>query len=406
MATKNAEVKEWTVIGAGAAGISYLTQLLSTRLDSKDALWIDQEFNGGAFKDYQDVPGNTKVSGFITWATANSELKKLASHSSNPLEELRKLNPEDTCGLGIVHKVMARYTKLLQQQVDHRTGYVCKLEFDNNSSVWNIFIKQNSSAEGTNSNQNQPVVLKSRNVCLATGAKPLVHTNLHLGLPNKETISFSDALNLNYLKTNVKSGDVIGIVGGSHSAFVMMYLFEQLNIPNLSIVNFYKGEVRYAVYKKDFILYDNTGLKGKVGAWAKSILEGKAKTNFGLTRINVATEEQKVSEYIPRCSKFIYAHGFVKSMIPEIIYKLPEAVGFDEVKDVKPNIAPFLEYSNINGRMMVPSSFQDFVPVEGLYGFGYGFPEKIITRVGEMEYNIGLMKFGMCAERWISMIKM
>ena len=46
------------------------------------------------------------------------------------------------------------------------------------------------------------------------------------------------------------------------------------------------------------------------------------------------------------------------------------------------------------------------VNVKGLYGFGFAFPEKIVTRIGEVEYNIGLSKFATCADKWIKNTKL
>lgn len=58
----------------------------------------------------------------------------------------------------------------------------------------------------------------------------------------------------------VKPDDVIGVVGSSHSAILV--LRNLLNLPEGSIkkvVNLYRSPLLYAEYKEGYILYDNTG---------------------------------------------------------------------------------------------------------------------------------------------------
>jgi len=396
-------LRQWVVIGAGPSGVSYLTQLLSLNVKPESILWIDPELNGGAFRKYRDVPGNTKVKGFMSWALGNPFIKSLANDASDPLKELKSIDLEKTCNLSIVHDVLLKYTDQLKRIVPTKQGKVSRMEYNHSDSYWMLDVTE--SVVGSKS-EDKPSIINSTNVCLATGCSPQKHTNLHIGLPNKRVISLENALNLNFLKANIKSGETIAVVGGSHSAFVVMYLLDQLKIPDLKVVNAYRGTVRYAEYKKDFILYDNTGLKGVVAEWAREILEGQRKPNFKLERIDVDAEEGQLSRAVPHCSSFVYAHGFARCPVPEIIYKLPEACGYDGKTDIRPNIVPFMDYSNVNGRIIVPCTNGGCRPIEGLYGFGFAFPEKIITRIGELEHHIGLAKFALCAEKWLKHTKL
>ena len=403
----------WIVIGGGPAGMTYLTQLLSHKVKPESILWIDKEFIGGAFHKFEDVPGNTHVSTFINWACSNSVMKSLSEDPSDPLNELRTLTPQKSCSLGTVHKVMLNYTNQLRKIVPSKEGTISKLEFDTSNNFWKAIVAQNSNLKqntniGNNGKSDHQIlfpideeILTSTNVCIATGAIPLKHTNLHLGLQNKQEISLHNAFNLDYLKANLKPHDVIGIIGGSHSAFVIMYLINSLQIPNIKIVNFYKSEVRYAVYNKDFILYDNTGLKGEVAEWAKAILQKGEKPNFKFDRISVKAPEEQLSKEIQECTKFIYSHGFQRCSIPEIIYPLKDAVGYEGSGKIYPNISSFMNYSNFNGNINVPHNTQGEETIKGLYGFGLAFPQKVITRVGELEYNVGLAKFAKCADLWM-----
>ena len=123
-------LKKWVVIGSGPAGVTYLTQLLCKKIEPNDLMWIDESFNGGAFSKYKNVPGNTKVKTFIHWATSNSILKSLSQESSDPLNELKSLDPEKSCNLGIVHKLISNYTNQLRKIVHSKQAKVTKLEFD------------------------------------------------------------------------------------------------------------------------------------------------------------------------------------------------------------------------------------------------------------------------------------
>jgi hypothetical protein len=398
--------KDWVVVGAGPAGLTYLAKLLSLRVAPESILWVDEAFDGGAFAKYKDVPGNTKVKSFISWALSNSYLQDLSKHPSKPLAHLESLDQEKSCTLGEVHDVIKNYTSQLLSRVPHYYGPVSELEYNNVGQFWKVFLNDKTKAPlQTSSSASQSDMLVTRNVCLAIGGEPLRHTNLHIGHQNKKMIDLYTALSLSGLQANVSPGDTIAIVGGSHSAFVIMYLLHKLNIPNVKIVNFYRDPLRFAVYMQDFILYDNTGLKGEVAQWTKSILEGNSAPNFSLERIHI-DDEAKMTDAIQRAGKFIYTHGFGRSRMPRIIYDLPDVRLCSEIPKPRPNIAGYLSYSNINGAIEVPSQSKGTITIEGLYGFGLAFPEKVITPVGELEMNIGLGKFGVLAHNWLKHTKL
>ena len=400
--------KDWVVVGAGPAGLTYLAKLLSLKVAPERILWVDPTFQGGAFSKYRDVPGNTKVKSFVAWALSNSYLKELSEHPSNPLKHLNSLDPEKACKLGEVHDVVNNYTAQVLAHIPSYQGSVSELEYNKVGEFWKVFINQPSGTSGQRSSQNQDsadYMVLSKNVCLAIGGEPLRHTNLHVGHQGKQAIDLHTALSLQGLKDKVFPGDKVAIIGGSHSAYVVMYLLNQLNIPNLKVINLYRDPVRFAVYMKDFILYDNTGLKGQVADWAKGVLDGTIVPNFSLERVHIE-DAPKMTDAIQRAGKFIYTHGFGRSKMPRIIYDLPDVRQCDELPKARPNIAGFLDYSNLNGAIEVASQSKGSVRIEGLYGFGLAFPEKVVTPVGELEMNIGLAKFGMCAEKWLKHTKL
>jgi len=228
--------KDWVVVGAGPAGLTYLAKLLSLKVAPERILWVDEAFDGGAFAKYKDVPGNTKVKSFMTWALSNSHLQELSKHPSKPLSHLKSLDQEKSCTLGEVHDVIKNYTSQLLSRIPHYYCPVSELEYNNVGQFWKVFLDQKASAlQRSSTSASPPDMVVTRNVCLAIGGEPLRHTNLHLGHPNKKLIDLYTALSFSGLQTNISPGDTIAIIGGSHSAFVIMYLLHKLNIPNVKI---------------------------------------------------------------------------------------------------------------------------------------------------------------------------
>lgn len=62
------------------------------------------------------------------------------------------------------------------------------------------------------------------------------------------------------LGTAIPAGSKVGVAGSSHSA--VLVLKNPYELGNVSIVNFSGSPLLYAIYKDDWILYDNTGFKG------------------------------------------------------------------------------------------------------------------------------------------------
>ena len=389
--------KRWAVIGSGAAGVTFLSALLSQKVEPQDILWLDESFEGGALARYGDVPGNTQVAGFINWATSNPCMQRLASHGSLPLAELQVLNPARSCRLEAVHRLVMNYTGQLQAEVCWAKGRVQRLEFDEPAGLWSITLE--GSEKGTLGDK-----FLATNVCMATGCYPTLPTNLHFLNEKAVVLPLEACYSHKFLVDEIKEGMTVGVVGGSHSAFVIMYLLEQLNLPNLKVINFYRGEIRFAEYKDGFILYDNTGLKGEVAEWAAKAIKGDTKPGFQLERVCIGKDERLLHEKAKACDRFVYGHGYVRRTIPEILYRLPEAVGYDDKVDILPNIARFVSHSNLNGNIMITSNTNGEVSVKGLYGFGFAFPEKVVTRIGEVEQNVGIMKFSKCCAKWIQSI--
>ena len=126
------------------------------------------------------------------------------------------------------------------------------------------------------------------------------------------------------------------------------------------MVNFYRSPLRYAAFFDDWILHDDTGLKGSTAKWARENIDGKMPENL----IRVYSDAVNIESYLPTCDKVVYAIGFERCGLPIV-----EGIGKLSYDDKSGIIAP------------------------GLFGFGIAFPEGKMTPLGTIEHRAGLWKF-------------
>ncbi len=106
-------------------------------------------------------------------------------------------------------------------------------------------------------------IITANNVIKAMGAIP---KTLHH--PNITEIPVTIAMDPELLPLHCDPEDTIAVFGASHSAIIIIRtLLEQCKVKR--VVNFYRDALRYAVYYDDWILFDDTGLKGQTAAWAR-----------------------------------------------------------------------------------------------------------------------------------------
>ncbi len=61
--------------------------------------------------------------------------------------------------------------------------------------------------------------------------------------------------------------ETVAVFGSSHSAMLVLQNLLENKIKR--VINFYQSALRYAVYLDDWILFDDTGLKGPTAEWAR-----------------------------------------------------------------------------------------------------------------------------------------
>jgi Pyridine nucleotide-disulphide oxidoreductase len=330
------EVYEWAVIGAGPAGIAALGKLLDNGVDGGKIAWIDPRFTVGDFgAKWGNVSSNTKVRRFQRY------LRDCKSFDYERYERsfgLSNIDADETCFLRQVYEPLQRITDNLRTKVTSKQSRVSSVRLDEGRQ-WQIQLEHEH--------------VLARKVVLAIGAEP---KKLDYNTP---AISLEDALDIDKLARIIKHADVVGVFGSSHSAIMAVRNLLELETPPKQVINFYRSPLRYAVDYGDWILYDNTGLKGKVAVWAKEKIDGK--DIEGLLRVQ--STKENIDRYLPLCSKVIYGVGFEPRGIS---VQGVNASNYDEDTGV---IAP------------------------GLFGCGIAYPRKVVDRAGNVEYDVGLWKF-------------
>ncbi|NNM58474.1 MAG: FAD-dependent oxidoreductase [Legionellales bacterium] len=326
---------EWAVIGAGPAGIAAIGKLIEKGVNAENITWIDPEFKVGDFGTrWQKVSSNTRVGLFLKFFEACEAFQYDPATSDFAIQQLA---PEKTCLLDVAAEPLRWITENLKNKVHAIRGKAQQLKLSNRQ--WEILLANKT--------------VYAKNVILATGAEPK-----SLLFPSVEEIHLATALDPDKLAASCSETDVIAVFGSSHSAMLILRtLLEKCQVKK--VINFYLSPLRYAVYFDDWILFDDTGLKGMAADWARININGKLPTKLE----RIIAHEENIRLTLPLCDKAIYAVGFQKRLIP--------VEGMHS-----------LEYNDRSG-----------IIAPGLFGLGIAFPEAKIDRYGTLEYRVGLWKF-------------
>jgi len=327
-------VFEWAVIGAGPAGLLSVGKLIDAGVDAKSIAWIDPEFKVGDLGLlWRNVSSNTKVHLFTKFLNGARSFK----YEEAPEFDLNTLDPDQTCDLYYVVDPLQWVSDHLCESVKTFKDKASHLTSENRA--WNITLSSSKIA--------------AKNTVLAIGSEAKV---LPLSGPN--TVSLSDALDQERISKACGSNDVVAVFGSSHSAILIIKNLIHCGVKR--IINFYLEPLRYAVELDSWILFDDTGLKGKTAEWAREHIDGKWPESLE----RVVSSEERLTQYLPECNKVIYAIGFEPRNLPMI-------VGLESVQ------------YNPQGGIIAP----------GLFGIGIAFPECRENPFGVKEHAVGLWKF-------------
>jgi cation diffusion facilitator CzcD-associated flavoprotein CzcO len=324
----------WTVVGAGPAGIAAIGKLLDQGIAPQEIAWIDPAFAAGDLgARWRAVSSNTQVGFFLSYLNDSSAFR----FSAAPPMPLLDVDPEETCALALVADPLVWITEHLRERVSAFETTATALFLERRQ--WRIETEQQE--------------LTSKNVILAVGAVPK-----KLCYPQLKEIPLEVALDPERLAKEHLENATVAVFGSSHSS--MIALPHLLRQPVEKVINFYRSPLRYAVYLDDWILFDDSGLKGHAAVWARENIDGVHPDRLDRCWVSSPAFEEKLAA----CDHAVYTVGFERR-------KLPETKQWGQ-----------LEYNPSNG-ILAP----------GLFGLGIAFPPRATDRYGYVEYRVGLKKF-------------
>ncbi len=327
---------EWTVIGAGPAGIATVGKLLDNGVAPESILWIDPEFSVGDLGGkWNNIPGNTKIHRYLDFLSScrSFDYEKMGSEFG-----IFSRDPEEACTLHYVVEPLQWITERLRSKVHSVKTKATGLRLE--GGEWRI---------GT---ENGDAV--SKNVVLAYGSVP---KRQDFGIPE---ISLEDALDKNRLE-KVLAGrldQTIIVVGGKHSGILAVKNLIEAGVMNVILIK--KGPILYAEeLPGGKMKYDNIGLKGEVAKWAKKHIDGDEPLENLLV---LESTPETVSKYTQLSDRVVCATGFEPRQLP---VEGIEGIRFDQRTG---SLGP------------------------GLFGAGIAFPEMVVEE-GKTVGNVGVSKF-------------
>ncbi len=332
----NKKLFQWAVVGAGPAGIAAIGKLLDNGIPPQAILWLDPHFNVGDFGRYwHNVSSNTKAQLFVDFLQAATSF----NYDKAPDFELNHLPQDKTCTLKYMAEPLQWVTHHLLDTVHiERT---CINHIVLNNRIWSL--QSHDADEGH----------QAKNIILATGA-----TSSNLLYPEMNVIPFELAIDKTRLTNYVSQDKTYAVFGSSHSAIMIIKHLVDLGVKK--VINFYRSPCRYAVDMGDWILFDNTGLKGDTAEWARQHIDGVWPSNLE----RHASNDMNIAHYLSTCDHVIYAVGFQQ--------RNTIAMGDYEHLHYNPHVG---------------------IIGPGLFGLGIAYPEKKQDPFGSTETQVGLWKF-------------
>lgn len=278
---------EWTVIGAGPAGIASIGKLLDVGVTPTDILWIDPYFTVGDFgTSWRYVNSNTAVEYFLNFY---QQCEAFHYNSQvHPPFMIDQVPPTKSCPLMLAAQPLLWMTECLSQQVNVLKDTVTGLIPTNHH--WQLQLSSKKQ-------------LLSKKIILAIGANP---RELHFA--NTPSIPLKTALNPIELKKVIEPQDYVIVFGSAQSA--KSVIDNLTSLKTQKTILFYRSENSLHRHFREDDLKHVESLK--------------------------MTPQQLLAQ-MPHCTKAIYAIGFKRRHIP--IQGLPENYGYDhKTGEVAPGI--------------------------------------------------------------------
>ena len=354
------------VVGGGPAGIAAVGVLLdrarrsatSNTIQVAEIAWIDPKFGGGRLAKFPRVPSNTRVCLFTKFARSCASFQPHRNRVLKQMEE--ELDSQRGCQLRWAHSLCTELTSILRQDkgVNAFEDVVEECRKDQATGFWTL--KLRSSGQ----------VITAKEVILATGSAPKTLSHL------QPQIDLETALDPPSLQASLPEDAIVAVWGSSHSAMlVLMNLLACQKVKR--VYNYYRAPLKFAeipdpVGRPDYIIHDNTGLKGETAEWVRDWHSEGIEEHFGGRLVR---KQCGGSDFAPAndISVHICAVGYDNNALPII----------------SPSPAMPPRYTS-QGELL---SEKDGQVIGGLFGFGIGFPERVVDVDGTPEGAVGMWKF-------------
>jgi len=325
---------QWTIVGAGPAGIVTVGRLIDHGINPEEIAWIDPAFAAGDLGgNWRAVSSNTNVSLFLDYLNSSPSFR----YADAPHFAINDLDPHETCLLGTIADPLLWISQHLSESVHTRRTIARELTL----------------ADGQWTMKTDDGQLTSQNVVLAVGSTPNA-----LDYEGLTEIPVEVALDPEKLAKEDLDGATVAVFGSSHST--MIALPNLLDTPVGKVINFYRGPLRYAVQFPDWMLHDDIGLKGHAARWARKNIDGTYPPRLERCSIKSPEFESKLAT----CDRVVYT------------------VGFERRHTVKTPQWGQLDYNASSG-----------IIAPGLFGLGIAYPHYKLDPLGAGQYRVGLEKF-------------
>ena len=395
------------VIGAGPGGLATLASLLDAGTSS--VIWIDRTFNGGRLNSlYREISSwvppprlhdagdpyeltcrNTKAGIYLDAIHSSPTCTRIADAAPHPnaIDGLKAIDRDETCELSLAGDMVMLLTKglLATAAVDNIFGEVEDARWSVSINAFDLMLMiQDSSWTVTIPGHDR---VTAPRLFLCTGSHPTpssFHTQYN---PDLTPLDLDQCMVRSTLPSLFPSDrpSTIAVIGNSHSGILVcrnIYELSSSHTRDIRILNFRRRGIRFAEYRDDGIVFDNTGLKGATADWARDVME-KHPDEAILQQIELDDEDAVYRAHLPKCTHIVYAIGYTPSAYPRLYVdgrRIDQDVEFD----------------------MHTSGFRILGTeevVKGLFGCGIAFPELVKDPEGHVEAAVGLAKFFKFAER-------
>ncbi|MDF1655425.1 MAG: FAD/NAD(P)-binding protein [Coxiellaceae bacterium] len=271
------KIFEWTVIGAGPAGIVSVAELFDQGIDADAIAWIDPAFKVGDLgTHWRYVSSNTPVESFT------KVYSDFASFEYKPEDKkyfIDQLEANKRCPLMVAAQPLQDFTESFRKKISSYSDLAIKLAAV--GDAWQVTMASGKS-------------IKTKKVILALGAEAR-----ELPFSGLEVIPLTTAANPGLITKAITKDDVVAVYGAYQSARTVEENLAKTDAKK--IYHFYRS-------KREF--------NGHIGS-----------LDLDERVMPVEATADNMLKYMPQCNKVIYAVGFQRRHVS--IDGLPEDYSYN-----------------------------------------------------------------------------